>query len=217
MRRLLTILFIFLASTFFAPSLHAEIEGGADRHELGFWIGASNPWPSTELADLLDSTVSGGFFYRLNWPWVFHTELGFSYASYLSRTTQKMSILPVYGALAYRLPLPYRLQVFLKAGGGYASVNIRPQDINTVDTLAYGGLEVSVLASRKFRIGTRIDYFRVNETHLQTPKEQTYYTYYYLAYRPEGLSYDPRFFENYQFETKNGHFFNISIMLSFYM
>jgi len=179
------------------------------KHELGVWIGASNPAPSSQLSGVLDSSIGGGMFYRIQWPWVFHVEFGFSYSVYQSRTTQTLTVLPAYGALVYQLPLPFRIQVFLKAGGGSAYLNVRPQNKSGWDPLFYGGLEFSILAGRRLRIGLRLDYNVVYEKNQDPPVEARY------PFFPG--STDPRYQNANYFQLTNGSLFHFGIFLSFYL
>ena len=63
---------VLLAAGTAASSLHAQEQQSASRvkHEIGLWIGASNPLPGTELDAALDSNLGGGLFYRMTWPWI---------------------------------------------------------------------------------------------------------------------------------------------------
>jgi hypothetical protein len=177
------------------------------RHELGFWIGASSPLPGTELDTVLDSNLGGGLFYRFSWPWVFYTEFGTSYANYFSRGTQSATIVPLYGALAYPINLPIRMQMFLKLGGGTSYVLVRPTNRQGWEPLGYAGLEFSLLAGRRFRIGLRLDYNMVYEKHLNDPQRPLL---------PVSLgTTDPRYQQTAYFKKRNGHFFHFGLMTSF--
>lgn len=208
---------LFAGSIFLPSSLFAQSYGEAERHELGFWLGASTPLSAGGLGDQLNSTIGGGIFYRVDWPWVLFTELGAGYASYESRTTQRLNLAPVYGAFSYQLPLPFKLNLFVKAGGGQSSVEIQPENKSQWEPLYYGGLEGSLLASRSFRIGIRVDYFYIQESHLQIPKETQYYNMYYLAYRDADQSFDPRVFLLDDYRLIDGQVLNVSLMVSFYL
>lgn len=190
-----------------------EIKGVARlNNEMGFWVGASNPVPGTELADVLDSSIGGGAFYRLAWPWVFHTELGFSYTHYQSRTTQALTVAPVYLALAYRLPLPWRIQIYLKAGGGSTYLEVRPENRSGWDPLAFAGTEFSIQAGRRFRIGMRLDYNVVYEEHLQNPRRNERELLLLAGSSNDNL----RFQSANEFELTNGYFWHFGLMVSFY-
>lgn len=215
MKRLSLSLLLFLGILSGAGDLLGQETGGGLKHELGFWIGASSPVAGTREDDILQSTIGGGAFYRINWPWVFHTEFGSSYSVYFSRTTQKLEFAPVYGALAYRLPIPSRLNVFLKAGAGSAHLVVRPDNIQGWEPIGYGGLEFSLQASRRLRIGLRLDYEAVYESNLQNSRDRDIlYTYYYLN-RDSSQTIDPRFFPTNQSGGTRGQFFQFGLMISF--
>ncbi|MCB1309532.1 MAG: hypothetical protein KDK30_15185 [Leptospiraceae bacterium] len=177
------------------------------RHEVGLWIGASNPIPGTAVDDVLDANVGGGGFYRVNWPWVFYTELGFSWSQYFSQTTQKLTAVPVHLALAYRLPLDFKVQTYIKLGGGAAWLEVRPANRSGWEPLFFGGLEFSIPASRRLRVGLRLDYDLIYEKHLDPPPEAQY------SYFFPGLE-DPRD-QLEVYEIDNGHFFHFGLMVSF--
>ena len=98
--------------------------------ELGFFLGASNPVPGSDAARALDSSLGIGMFGRMQWPWILYTELGANYTTYLSTTERRLTTVPVYGTLGYKLPLDLPISIFLKAGGGYSYTVARPA--NTV-------------------------------------------------------------------------------------
>ena len=138
-----------------------------------------------------------------------HTELGFSYAVYQSRTTQTLSVMPAYAAIAYQLPLPFRIQIFLKAGGGGAYLTVRPTNQSGWDPLYFLGTEFSILAGRRLRLGLRLDYNIISEQYSKPPIEAQYP---YLF-----SSSDPRYQNTNYFKMTNGSFFHFGIMISFYM
>lgn len=190
-----------------------EIRGATKLdNEFGFWVGASNPVPGTKIADVLDSSIGGGAFYRLQWPWVFFIETGFAYTHYQSRTTQALSVAPLYAALVYRLPLPWRIQIYFKAGGGTTWLEVRPQNRNGWDPLGYAGTEFSIQAGRRFRIGLRVDYNVVYEEHLEDPRRREQE----LLLLMGGDNTDLRFQQANQFELENGYFWHFGLMVSFY-
>ena len=202
---------------FLLLSLSGSLRASPGRldNELGFWLGGSNPMPGTELDEILDSNVGMGGFYRINWPWVFHLEGGFSYSYYTSRTTAKATIIPVYGAVDYLLPFPWKLQTFLKAGGGYAHVSIRPDNREGWEPMSFAGIEFSLLASRHFRIGLRLDYNVIYEKNSAKPTQNDYITLWQLSRGILPTSYDPRYNSYERFRLKNGEFFHFGIMMSF--
>lgn len=216
MKRLsLPLLFLLILLAGAGDLFGQEAGGGGLKHELGFWIGASSPVAGTPVDNVLQSTIGGGGFYRINWPWVFYTEFGSSYSVYFSRTTQKLEFAPVYGALAYRLPIPMRLNVFLKAGGGAAHLVIRPDNLQGWEPMAYGGLEFSLQASKRLRIGLRLDYELVYENGLQDSQQRDLAYTYYFVNRDPSQSIDPRFFPVNRSNGNNGSFFQFGLMISF--
>jgi hypothetical protein len=178
------------------------------RHEIGLWLGGSFPFPASEYDAVLDSNVGGGMFYRVNWPWVFYSEFGFSYTTYFSQTTQQLVAAPVYGALVYPIPLPFRLQVFAKLGGGATYLEVRPQNRNGWDPTIYGGLEMSLLASRRFRVGLRLDANYIIDSHRQPPLEAR------LGLLFPGTD-NPRYLENRTYNLQDGGFYHFGLMVSF--
>ncbi|MBI3396063.1 MAG: hypothetical protein HY042_09530, partial [Spirochaetia bacterium] len=125
------------------------------------------------------------------------------------RTTDSLSLLPVYGALSYQLPMPFRLQVFLKLGGGAAQVEVRPVNKIGWDPLLFAGMEFSIQAAKSFRVGLRIDYDLVYERNKnrQDPADILIY----------GGTTDPRYMSNRNFQNTDGRFFNFGLMMSFYL
>lgn len=209
MRYRIQILLLLISLFTVQGALSAREDSKDLRSEMGFWIGASNPLPGTATDEVLDSTIGGGLFYRVKWPWILHTEFGMSYSNYLSRTTQSLTIAPFYAALSYRLPLTFQLQVFLKFGGGATWVVVRPQNRQGWDPLLFSGLEFSIRAGRKLRIGLRFDYNLVYEEHKDPPPETTLLKYY--------GNRDPRYSSQREFTISNGKFFHFGLMLSFFL
>lgn len=185
--------------------LEAQERVTRTRHELGLWVGASNPVPGTATDEVLDANVGGGMFYRVNWPWVLLTELGASYSQYFSRSEQKLIVAPVYGALAYRLPIDFKVETYVKLGGGAAWLEVRPQNVSGWDPMGFAGLEFSLQASRRLRVGIRLDYHLVYEKHLDRPQNEIITL----------GNTDPRFQQTRDFEINNGHFFHFGLMVGF--
>lgn len=205
-----------IAGLFISTPVYSQDGSRSLRHELGFWVGPSTPAPGTLLDPVLDSTIGGGAFYRLNRPWIFSTELGTFHASYASRTTQKVTLTPVYMALVYQLPIPAKFQFLVKAGGGYSQVETRPLNRIGWEPMYMAGGEFAIMASRHFRIGIRLDYNYIYESWMEAPKEQQYLLYYNLLNRPPEQPIDLRY---YQLENglkkENGEFLHFGIMMSF--
>ncbi len=169
------------------------------RYEIGGWVGAANPLPGTETVKYLDTTLGGGFYARMPWPYIFYTEVGGSYAVFLSRSERGLTTIPIYAALAYKIPVELPIQFFVKAGGGQAYVVARPSDTARWDPLAYAGLEASFIAGRRIRIGVRLDYNKIMETNLGTPSSYQF---------PLSSPYDdPRLLNPANYRLRNVDFF----------
>lgn len=210
------IILVLITGFLIQNPLFSQARGGS-RHELGYWIGATNPMPGSAIDETLDSTIAGGFFYRVDWPWVLFTEVGASYATYTSLTTSKVSIAPVYGALSYQLPLASRFQIFLKGGGGMSYVEVRPDNRVGWEPMGYAGFEFSILASRHFRIGLRLDYYNIMEQNKSRPTDQQYLLYYNLLNRSSEQALDLRYYDltSGGYTSANGEFINFGLMMSF--
>lgn len=208
-RKILVLLLLSVLGAAPAIPLHAQEEGTGLKPEFGFWIGASNPMPMTPVDEVLDANIGGGLFYRIQWPWVFHLETGLSYANFRSRTTQSLTIMPVYGALDYQLPLAFQLNIFLKLGGGTAWLEVRPANKSGWDPMLFAGAEFSIQAGRKVRIGLRLDYNMIYEKHLEPPQEAELLRYFGTT--------DPRYQTNTNIRIHNGAFFHFGLMVSFFL
>jgi hypothetical protein len=195
------------------PLLAQELVSSRADNEFGFWLGASTPVPSTPLGEVLDGTIGGGMFYRNQWPWILYTEAGFSFAHYQSRTTQALTVAPFYLALAYRLPFSFKVQTFIKAGGGSAWLQVRPNNVEGWDPMGFFGLEFSIQPSRRFRIGLRLDYNLVYEKHLRNPQDDNLPIVLLLG---GDLEQELRYRQANRFKLENGHFFHFGLMMSFY-
>lgn len=194
-----------LLTVLLPDALSAQETSSRLRHEFGLWVGASNPMPGTATDEVLDANIGGGGFYRINFPWIFLTELGFSWSQYDSRTEQQLLAFPLYGALVYQLPFSFKVQTFLKVGGGAAWLEVRPSNRSGWDPLFYAGTEFSLLASRRLRIGLRLDYELIYEKNLDQPQNE---------FQTLGNT-DPRFQQNREFTLENGEFFHFGLMVSF--
>lgn len=179
------------------------------KSEIGAWVGASNPFPGSATQSILDTTLGFGVFYRRPWPSFLYTEFGFSYSTYLSPTERALTTVPVYAALAYKLPIQLPVQFFLKAGGGAAYVGERPANVSRWDPLVYAGFEASFVAAQSIRIGLRLDYDQIMETNLSPPA---------LSQFPySGYNLEPRLNNPKYFKLKNGEFFHFGLMVSVFL
>lgn len=177
-------------------------------YELGFFLGASNPLPGSDTGRVLNSSLGMGVFGRIPWPRTFYTELGASYTTYLSPTERRLTTVPIYGALAYKLPLDLPISIFFKGGGGYAYTVARPANLATWNPLTYMGTEFSFVAGKKVRIGIRLDYNRIIET--MRPERPIEYQIYTSPYTQDYRLQDPFFYK-----VKDGEFFYFNLMVTF--
>lgn len=177
--------------------------------EVGVWVGASNPLPGTETQKYLDTTLGGGFFFRIPWPWIFYLEMGAFYANYLSATERALTTIPVYFALGYKIPLDLPISFILRAGGGEAFVVARPSNTSRWDPMMIVGLETSFVAGKKIRIGIRIDYNKIYESRMDAPRETKYpYT---SPYEDSRLS-NPNYYR-----VVDTEFFQFGLMVSVFL
>ncbi|AXR69351.1 hypothetical protein [Leptospira mayottensis] len=177
--------------------------------EVGVWLGASNPWPGTETQAYLDTTLGGGFFFRIPWPWIFYLEMGAFYANYLSATERGLTTIPAYLALGYKLPIDLPISFILRAGGGEAFVVARPSNTSRWDPMIIMGLEASFVAGKKIRIGIRIDYNKIYESRLDAPAETKYF--YTSPYN------DPRLSNPNYYRVVDTEFFQFGLMVSVFL
>ena len=179
------------------------------KSEFGLWLGASNPFPGTDTASALDTTLGLGLFARFQWnhpSW--YTELGTGVSNYLSKTERGLTSIPLYAALNYKLPFDLPVSIFFKAGGGAAYVIARPSNTAKINPLGVIGTEASFVAGKKVRIGLRIDYHHIFETIQPQTPEQTKY-FYSSPYEDSRLQ-NPNYYK-----VKDGQFFHFGLMVSF--
>jgi hypothetical protein len=177
--------------------------------ELGFFLGAANPFPGSDTARVLNSSLGIGVFGRVQWPYTLYSEVGTGFTTYLSQTERRLTAVPVYGALGYKLPLDLPVSIFLKGGGGAAYVVARPANTAKWDPLAVIGTEFSFVAGKKVRIGLRLDYHRIFETFgTEQTNEQT--RFYFSPYDRDYRLPNPQ-----NFQLKDAEFFHFSLMVSF--
>lgn len=179
------------------------------KYEVGGWIGAANPMPGTPTVQVLDTALGGGFYSRIPWPSIFFTEIGGGYSVFLSRSERSLTVIPLYTALAYKIPSELPIQFFVKAGGGSAYVVARPADTARWNPLAYAGVEASFIAGRRIRIGVRLDYNKIIETNLDVPDRYRY---------PLASPFDdPRLFNaaNYRLQNVDFFYFGLTVGVLF--
>lgn len=200
---------LFFLFVFFGPAALLSQTNLEDyqkrRYELGGWVGAANPMPGTPTVNVLDTALGGGIYARAPWPWIFYTEFGSSYAVYLSRSERALTAIPVYAALAYKIPMELPIQFYIKGGGGSSYVVARPSDDARWNPTAYAGLEASFVAGRRIRIGIRFDYIKIYETQLDVPSQYRF---------PLASPYDdPRLLNpaNYQLQNVDFFYFGLTV------
>jgi hypothetical protein len=199
------IFLLFLGIFVINPLLSQDTDNR--KQELGIWVSAANPFPGSDTQKVLDTTLGGGFLYRIPWPGLLYTEFGGSYGVYLSRTEQALATAPLYAAVAYKIPIEFPIQFFLKAGGGKALVVHRPSNTETWTPMQMLGFESSFIAGKKIRIGLRIDLNRLDETGKDLP---LYYKYPFI-----GPYEDPRMFNPNYFRLGTADFFHFAIMVTY--
>jgi hypothetical protein len=205
--------FVFL----FFSTASSVLSRQSTYQELGFWVGGTTPMPGTELDNILDSNLGFGGFYRVGWPWIFQTEAGFSYANLASRATERAAIFPAYLALAYQIPYSGKLQTFIKLGGGYANIYVKPDSKRGWEPMGYAGLEFSLPASRHFRMGIRFDYNYIWESYKKAPSDNQITQLWQLqnGYFNSDAFNDPRYQQLERFRVIDGQMFHFGILMSF--
>jgi hypothetical protein len=201
-------LFVFIFLLFVFPrTLLSQAENR--KNEFGIWLGASNPFPGTDTAGALDTTLGLGLFARFQWDhpsW--YTEVGTGISNYLSKTERGLTSVPLYAALNYKLPFDLPVSIFFKAGGGAAYVIARPANTAKINPLGVIGTEASFVAGKKVRIGLRVDYHHIFETISPKAPEQT--KYFYTSPYEDARLQNPN-----HYKIKDGQFFHFSLMVSF--
>jgi hypothetical protein len=206
--RLLRGIFVIIAGFIIINPLFSQDFEESIKKEFGFWLGGTFPAPGTKMDDILDSSMGFGLFYRLEWPSPFLLETGFSYGNYKSLSTQQLLSIPVYLSLCYPIPLFNRFQLLGKFGFGASYLEIRPYNISGWDPLLYGGFEFSILASKRFKVGLRLDGYYIYDNFRKKPEELQW-----LLLFPG--TYDPRIINSLQYQNGNGAIYNFGLMVSF--
>ncbi|GIX41343.1 MAG: hypothetical protein KatS3mg129_1076 [Leptospiraceae bacterium] len=201
--KVICILLILSSYSLYSQSFEESI-----KKEFGFWLGGSFPAPGTQMDDILDSSLGLGLFYRLEWPSPFLLETGFSYGNYQSLSTQQLLSIPVYFALCYPIPLFNRFQFLGKLGAGASYIEVRPNNVSGWDPILYGGFEFSILASKRFKVGLRLDGYYIYDSFRKKPEEIDW-----LLLFPG--TYDPRIINSLQYKNGNGALYNFGLMVSF--
>jgi len=135
------------------------------RPQVGLWFGPITPVFDT--ADLLETNLGGGLFFRYNTP-LRSLKLGLdsSYQHFKSKGVNELTFVPVCANLVYMLPLSLPVRFQLKAGAGTGYVSSEPDDYSQWDPVFMGGLEISFPAGRIINIGLRLDYYNIYEGYI---------------------------------------------------
>lgn len=196
-------LFVTLRNPLFAEDFDEYIQ-----KEFGFWLGGSFPAPRTQEERVFNSSMSFGIFYRYYWPRPFHLELGTSYANYKSINMQQLTLIPLYLSLNYPFPIFTKFQLLGKLGLGVSYLEIRPNNLSGWDPMLYLGLDFAIFASKRFKVGLRLDGYYIYDAFRNKPKELEY-----LFSLPG--TYDYRIQQSLNYKNKNIAFYNFGLLISF--
>ncbi|MFN3605342.1 MAG: hypothetical protein ACK4UJ_11600 [Leptonema sp. (in: bacteria)] len=205
--RFILIFFLFIGRNHFLFSQDYNFEEYIQQ-EFGFWLGGSFPAPNSKTEKIFNSSMSLGFFYRYYWPKPFHLELGTSYANYKSLSMQQITTVPVYLSLNYPFPMFTKFQLLGKIGFGASYLEIRPNNLSGWDPMLYGGLDFAIFASKRFKVGLRLDGYFIYDSYRKKPDELKY-----LFLLPG--SYDYRIVNSLNYKNQNVIFYNFGLMVSF--
>ncbi|MFN3246167.1 MAG: hypothetical protein ACK42K_05670, partial [Leptonema sp. (in: bacteria)] len=141
-------------------------------------------------------------------PSPFLLEGGLSYGNYQSLSTQQLLTIPVYFSLCYPIPAFTKFQLLGKLGAGATYLQIRPYNVSGWDPILYGGLEFSILASKRFKVGLRLDGYYIYDSFRKKPD-----TLELLLLYPG--TFDPRTYNSLQYKNVDGTVYNFGLMVSF--
>ncbi len=137
-----------------------------EKPQFGIWFGPVAPL--FELSEEVQSAIGIGAYGRINTPFkAFKVGLDASYQNQTSQGLEEIQLIPVYGNVIYRLPIPSPLNFQLKAGAGTGHITVMPDDKSQFDPLFMTGAEMSFPAGKFVNIGLRIDYLFLYEKHLK--------------------------------------------------
>ncbi len=202
MKKLFLCLLIFYSKLLFSQTFE-EL-----KQEMGFWIGGSFPAPNSRLEDQLDSSMGIGLFYRFLWPAPFQIEMGITHSNFKSQSMQQLTIVPFYLSLNYPFPIFEKFQFLGKIGVGGSYLEVRPSNKGGVDPVVFVGLEFAIIASKRFKVGLRLDGMYIYEKFRKEPEELKYMQFLMV-------NYDYRLLNSYNFKTYNGSIYNFGLMVSF--
>ena len=192
---------------FFSSSLLAQQEVVTHKEEIGLSLDVLAPFPGTSWDKNLTANLGLGFYYKSNFS-LLVPELGFFWSYLPSNESQKLVLFPVYLALGFKLPIESRLDVIPKIGIGEAKLDVQPVNISGWSPLLFTGLELSILASRWFRIGVRMDYLYIYDSLLSVPKDVA-------NPKPIPSYVDDRFKTPVEFKKADGQFLRFGILFGF--
>ncbi|MDH4200512.1 MAG: hypothetical protein OEV66_09050 [Spirochaetia bacterium] len=191
MRRVVPVFFFLL---FIASPVFSQYEEKDFRLQpvLGLWFGPIAAVPGTELSTIFNTSLSAGFFARLNIPSDnFLMETGIFYSQLNSDLNAKLLTLPAYMAAVYKLPVDFALSFYFKGGAGMGFFQNQPENHGGFLPVFFGGFETSFPAGKFINIGVRFDYFMIYETWMNPPTNTS------------------------NVKMVNGHIFNVGIMANF--
>jgi hypothetical protein len=174
--RVLTVLFIS-GILLTAGALSARVREGADPFvypQVGAWFG-----PVTTVGDswgVVDPTLSFGSYFRYNLPSL-PVKIGVetSYEHHKSKSTNKLTLVPVYSNVLYKLPIRSIMSYQLKAGAGAGYIDILPEDKSQWDPLFTVGGEFSFPAGTVANVGLRVDYILLYEKYISGAKHNGHF------------------------------------------
>ena len=134
---------------------------------IGLWFGPVTPVPGTSLDNILNTSLGGGLFIRVNFPtdtWML--ECGSSLSYYNSDLTPALYSVPTYFAGVYKVNIDFPLKFLVKFGTGFHYGYNFPEMHSNVSPILFVGLSVFFPAGRYVNIGLRFDYYPVFESYL---------------------------------------------------
>lgn len=137
---------------------------------IGLWFGPITPIPGTELAGTLNTSLGFGGYFRINIPSdTFQMETGAYYSQLTSFLTNRLIMVPVYGALVFKLPIQFALSFYFKGGAGSGYFENKPEVHGGWLPIFYAGFETTFPAGRWANVGARLDYYFIYESWMKVP------------------------------------------------
>lgn len=124
--------------------------------------------PLFDVSEKVDSALGVGLFTRFSMPYQ-PIKLGFDFMYFKNEsfTVNALQVIPMFGSLQYRLPIPSPLNFMVKAGGGASYLTVYPDEVDRWDPTIVTGGEVSFPAGKIFNIGLQVNYITLVEKHLE--------------------------------------------------